>query len=64
MTELYQQNRSQLEGVPNDQLWVVISINVGNLISGSSAFSKSSLNSWKFLVAPWKKSYDQPRQAY
>ena len=22
---------------------------VGNLISGSSAFSKSSLNSWKFL---------------
>ena len=24
--------------------------NVGNLISGSSAFSKSSLNFWKFLV--------------
>ena len=24
--------------------------NVGNLISGSSAFSKSSLNIWKFLV--------------
>ena len=23
---------------------------VGNLLSGSSAFSKSSLNSWKFLV--------------
>ena len=23
---------------------------VGNLISGSSAFSKSSLNAWKFLV--------------
>ena len=23
---------------------------VGNLISGSSAFSKSSLNTWKFLV--------------
>ena len=23
---------------------------VGNLISGSSAFSKSSLNSWKFMV--------------
>ena len=64
MIQLYQQNRSQLEGVPNDQLWIVISINVGNLISGSSAFSKSSLNSWKFSVAPWKKSYDQPRQAY
>ena len=26
------------------------SANVGNLISGSSALSKSSLNSWKFLV--------------
>ena len=26
------------------------STDVGNLISGSSAFSKSSLNMWKFLV--------------
>ena len=25
-------------------------VNVGNLISGSSAFSKSSLNIWKFIV--------------
>ena len=25
-------------------------IDVGNLISGSSAFSKTSLNIWKFLV--------------
>ena len=25
-------------------------VDVGNLISGSSAFSKSSLNTWKFLV--------------
>ena len=25
-------------------------IDVGNLISGSSAFSKSSLNMWKFMV--------------
>ena len=25
-------------------------LDVGNLISGSSAFSKSSLNIWKFLV--------------
>ena len=24
--------------------------NVGNLISGSSAFSKTSLNIWKFMV--------------
>ena len=26
------------------------SVDVGNLISGSSAFSKSSLDIWKFLV--------------
>ena len=26
------------------------SVNVGNLIFGSSAFSKSSLNIWKFMV--------------
>ena len=25
-------------------------VNVGNLICGSSAFSKSSLNIWKFMV--------------
>ena len=25
-------------------------VDVGNLISGSSAFSKTSLNIWKFLV--------------
>ena len=29
---------------------------VGNLISGSSAFSKSSLNIWKFLVHMLLKS--------
>ena len=28
----------------------MIQPNVGNLISGSSAFSKSSLNIWKFTV--------------
>ena len=28
---------------------------VGNLISGSSAFSKSSLNTWKFMVHPLLK---------
>ena len=29
--------------------------NVSNLISGSSAFSKSSLNIWKFKVHVWLK---------
>ena len=28
---------------------------VGNLISGSSAFSKTSLNIWKFTVHIWLK---------
>ena len=32
---------------------------VGNLVSGSSAFSKSSLNIWKFLVhVMWKPSLE------
>ena len=30
-------------------------VNVGNLISGSSSFSKSSLNIWKFMVHVWLK---------
>ena len=30
---------------------------VGNLISGSSAFSKTSLNIWKFTVLKWHLSY-------
>ena len=30
--------------------WVAISLDVGNLISGSSAFSKSSLNIWKLTI--------------
>ena len=30
---------------------------VGNLMSGSSAFSKSSLNTWKFLVHVLLKSH-------
>ena len=29
---------------------------VGNLISGSSAFSKTSLNIWKFMVHIWLKA--------
>ena len=30
-------------------------MDVGNLISGSSAFSKTSLNIWKFTVHIWLK---------
>jgi len=32
-------------------------MDVGNLISGSSAFSKSSLNIWKFMVHVLLKPY-------
>ena len=28
-------------------------VDVGNLISGSSAFSKTSVNIWKFTVEAW-----------
>ena len=31
-------------------------VDVGNLISGSSAFSKSSLNIWKFTVYVFKRN--------
>ena len=31
-------------------------VNVGNLISGSSAYSKTSLNIWKFMVHVLLKS--------
>ena len=31
------------------------SVDVGNLISGSSAFSKTSLNIWKFMVHVFMK---------
>ena len=34
-------------------------VDVGNLISGSSAFSKSSLNIWKFSVHGVAKSQTQ-----
>ena len=35
-------------------------MNVGNLISGSSAFSKSSLNTWKFTEELYKKDLHDP----
>ena len=39
-------------GVGHDwsDLAAATAVNVGNLISGTSAFSKSSLNIWKFMV--------------
>ena len=37
---------------------------VGNLISGSSAFSKSSMNIWKFMVHIWLKPYLENFELY
>ena len=37
--------------IRNPTLFIIsYQTNVGNLISGSSAFSKTSLNIWKFMV--------------
>ena len=36
------------------------SVDAGNLISGSSAFSKSSLNTWKFTEELYKKDLHDP----
>ena len=39
-------------------------VDVGNLISGSSAFSKSSLNIWRFLVHVLLEPYLQNFEPY
>ena len=38
------------------------SVDVGNLISGSSAFSKSSLNIWKFSIHILLKTRQKPKK--
>ena len=43
-------NKSEVVVFLELSCFFVDSTDVGNLISGSSAFSKSSLNIWKFLI--------------
>ena len=43
-------NKAEVDFFWNSLAFSMIQWVVGNLISGSSAFSKSSLNIWKFLV--------------
>ena len=44
-------NKAEVDVFWNSLAFTMIqSVDVGNLISGSSAFSKSSLNIWKFMV--------------
>ena len=43
-------NKAEVDVFLELSCFVYDPVDVGNLISGSSAFSKSSLNIWKFLV--------------
>ena len=43
-------NKAELDVFLEFSCFLCDPANAGNLISGSSAFSKSSLNIWKFLV--------------
>ena len=43
-------NKAEIDGFLELSCFFIDLTEVGNLISGSSAFSKSSLNIWKFMV--------------
>ena len=43
-------NKAEIDGFLESSCFFDDPTDVGNLISGSSAFSKSSLNIWKFTV--------------
>ena len=43
-------NEAEVDVFLQYSFFVYVPMDVGNLISGSSAFSKSSLNIWKFSV--------------
>ena len=43
-------NKAKVNGFLEFSCFFSDPVDVGNLISGSSAFSKTSLNIWKFLV--------------
>ena len=43
-------NKAEIDVFPELSCFSDDPVDVGNLISGSSAFSKSSLNIWKFIV--------------
>ena len=43
-------NKAEIDGFSEFSCFFDDPVNVDNLISGSSAFSKTSLNIWKFMV--------------
>ena len=48
-------NKAEVDIFPEFSCFFYDPKDVGNLTSGSSAFSKSSLNIWKFTVHIWLK---------
>ena len=58
MEKLYIVNKAEVDVFLELSCFLYDPTDVGNLISGSSAFSKSSLNIWKFSVhIPLKPSF-------
>ena len=55
-------NEAEVDAFLEFSFFLYAPMNVGNLISGSSAFSKSSLNIWKFsfhvLLKPGLKNFE------
>ena len=51
-------NEAEVDVFLKFSCFVCYPADVGNLISGSSAFCKSSLNIWKFLVQPHLESFE------
>ena len=55
-------NKAEVDAFPDLSCFFTDPMDVGNLISGSSAFSKSSLNIWKFtahvLLKPDFKNFE------
>ena len=43
-------NKAEIDVFPELSCFSDDPVDVGNLISGSSAFSKTNLNNWKFMV--------------
>ena len=56
-------NKAEIDGFVEFSCFFDDPVDVGNLISGSSAFSKTSLNIWKFtvhvLLKPGLENFEQ-----
>ena len=51
-------NKAEVDAFLKLSCFFYDSVDVGNLISGSSAFSKSSLSIWKFMVHVLLENFD------